>query len=217
MSLPLIPFYFVRHGETEANVASQVAGWLDSPLTPKGRSQAEHLSRICERLEVKPTRIFHSDLSRARDTAHAVNNALNLEITEDKELREHHVGTYEGNYGWDEVLALLSRGETPDGGESRQMFFDRMMTIFPDVIRSHNEPVLIVAHGGFMHQMQRFLGQDGQIVVNNCHLHYFEPWAENEKAPWKVYVFDEIDGKVVQSPATWCPSIAKKTSNACCV
>ncbi|RKJ30353.1 histidine phosphatase family protein, partial [Butyricicoccus sp. 1XD8-22] len=32
-----IEFYFVRHGETEWNKDGRLQGWLDSPLTNKGR------------------------------------------------------------------------------------------------------------------------------------------------------------------------------------
>jgi len=213
MSLPAIPFYFVRHGETEANVAQQVAGWLDSPLTDKGRQQAKHLASIVSRLDHKPTKIIHSDLSRAKDTAYAVNAKLDIEIIEDKDLREHNFGVHEGEESWDPVSNILLAGNIPDQGESYDMFYQRTLSVFSKHISDHLDPILITAHGGFTFQIQRMLGQNLNYqsinIVRNCHLHYFEPWPENTNAPWKVYVFDDMNGEVVKTPADWCPSIVK--------
>ena len=167
MSLPLIPFYFVRHGETEANVARQVAGYFDSPLTSKGRQQADSLARICERLDIKPTRIFHSDLSRARDTAYAVNSNLGLDINEMHELREHHFGVHEGKMHWNDVFEILESGHAPENGESYDMFYKRTMTVFSEIITNNNDPILITAHGGFMHQIQHMLGR-GQSYTTDA-------------------------------------------------
>ncbi|MGB1076699.1 MAG: histidine phosphatase family protein [Bdellovibrionales bacterium] len=213
MALPPIPFYFVRHGETEANVSKQVAGWFDSPLTENGRQQAKHLSSIMGRLPQKPTKIFHSDLSRAKDTALAVNNVLKLDMIEHKGLREHHFGDHEGKSCWDDVFNILESQGIPQNGESYDMFYERALSVFSEIITEKTSPILITAHGGFAHQIKRLLGRDytysSDNIVRNCHLHYFEPWPENLNAPWKVHVFDEIDGEVVQSSASWCPSTAR--------
>ncbi len=208
MSLPLIPFYFVRHGETEANVAFQVAGHLDSPLTKRGQQQAKQVAKVVEALDNKPRKIFHSDLSRARDTAHAINEILSVDIFEHEGLREHHFGIFEGHDVWDDVFQILRRDERPEGGESRNDFKQRLIKVFNEIIVEQESPILITAHGGFAHQIQRLFGQDGHFMIDNCHLHYFEPWEENEHAPWKVYVFDiDNDGEIKKRAADWCPSI----------
>ena len=62
------------------------------------------------------------------------------------------------------------------------MFFDRMVTVFSRIMVEHESPILITAHGGFMHQIQRFLGHPGDIVVKNCHLHYFDGGFEDRFA-----------------------------------
>lgn len=204
MPFPLIPFYFVRHGETEANVAENISGWLDSPLTEKGKKQAEEVATIVNRLDVKPSKIFHSDLSRARDTAYIINNSLNVDITEHMNLREHNFGEYEGT-GY-ENFAHMRDGTAPKNGESNDMFQQRIISIFNDILPKETGPVLITAHGGFIHQIQKIFKQGSHHFAKNCHLHYFEPFPENEAAPWKIYVFDDEEGKIVKSPAKWCPS-----------
>lgn len=64
MSLSLT---LVRHGESEANVAHMLSGWMDVPLTERGRHELEDL-----RLSVdypKAEILFSSPLQRCRDTA----------------------------------------------------------------------------------------------------------------------------------------------------
>ena len=63
-------FYFVRHGESEGNAARIFTGQTDSPLTERGRRQAEAVAT--ELARVKVDRIVSSDLSRTRDTAEAI-------------------------------------------------------------------------------------------------------------------------------------------------
>lgn len=64
MSLSLT---LVRHGESEANIAHMLSGWMDVPLTERGRHELEDL-----RLSVdypKAEILFSSPLQRCRDTA----------------------------------------------------------------------------------------------------------------------------------------------------
>lgn len=207
MPFPQKPFYFVRHGETVANTEKRIAGWLETPLTDNGRSQAQRVSEIFTHLDIQPTKIYHSDLSRAHDTAHIINKKLNIAIAEHEGLREHNFGEFEGYAPWDDIIPQILQGITPKGGESQTMFRTRMTNVITQILNNHDGIPLLAAHGGFGHQFQIIFGQDGSHSMRNCHLHYFEPWPQNKPAPWKVHVFDEIEGKVIQSPAPWCPSI----------
>jgi probable phosphoglycerate mutase len=63
-------FYLVRHGESEGNAARVFTGQLDSPLTARGRRQAEAVAE--ELAKVNFDRIVSSDLSRTRDTAEVI-------------------------------------------------------------------------------------------------------------------------------------------------
>ena len=58
------PFIFMRHGESEANLADTMAGSLDVALTSRGRAQAETAAALLKDSGVSA--IFSSTLSRAR-------------------------------------------------------------------------------------------------------------------------------------------------------
>ena len=68
----------VRHGETEGNAAGQLLGRSESPLTPRGLSEAAALSPALARVG----RLVSSPLGRARDTAGALGLGLQLEVDE---------------------------------------------------------------------------------------------------------------------------------------
>lgn len=84
----------VRHGQTEHNVAGIAQGWGDSALSPTGRDQ---VLRLAERIApMRPTALYSSPLGRARATAHAIAQRVELPIVELEELREMSYGTWEG-------------------------------------------------------------------------------------------------------------------------
>lgn len=57
----------VRHGESEANVAHMLSGWMDVPLTERGRKELEELRGSVD--YPKAEILFSSPLQRCRDTA----------------------------------------------------------------------------------------------------------------------------------------------------
>lgn len=87
----------IRHGETEANKAHVFAGSLDSPLTEKGREQAELAQNPARALAIKPSVVVHSTLSRARDTASIINESLDLPMFETLILSNAMWGIGRGN------------------------------------------------------------------------------------------------------------------------
>ena len=89
MSIPDKAFYMIRHGETEANAARIMAGSIDTPLTEHGKIQADIARQVIEKITIKPAAIFHSHLSRARDTASIINkngDIKNLDIMSKTDL-----------------------------------------------------------------------------------------------------------------------------------
>src|SRR5690606_36371188 len=70
--IPLLShgFLFLRHGETDANVADRISGFTDDPLNARGVAQARAAATL---LAGRPlAAIWHSPLVRAADTARAV-------------------------------------------------------------------------------------------------------------------------------------------------
>lgn len=88
--------YVTRHGETTWNAAERVCGRADAPLTEKGQKQAEKLAEKVSELQIPVTKIIHSPLQRAKDTAQAVADKLHLPMEVDERLIEMDFGEYDG-------------------------------------------------------------------------------------------------------------------------
>lgn len=142
----------VRHGESEANVRQVFAGQSDSPLTATGRRQAEAVAAALAKEPI--TRVFSSDLARARDTASAIARRHGLRVEETPALREWDVGDLVGlsredtqaRYG--DVRPFFAPGSRVPGGESFEDVVGRVTgfleEIAPQVL---GETVCLVAHG----------------------------------------------------------------------
>ena len=148
----------VRHGETEMNVAMQLQGHLDSPLTKKGLQQAKLLS---EAIKNKKFDVFYSsDLGRAIYTANTINKYLKFNIIESENHRERAFGVMEGLYlneakkKYPEVHeAYITRHPTFQipNGESLTEFSVRIITEFNKLAKTNSgKHILLVAHGGVL-------------------------------------------------------------------
>ena len=114
--------FFVRHGQSEANLKKIYAGQSDVPLTEQGRAEAEAIAPILANIHFD--RVYSSDLLRAMQTAQVVLPGCQPEIREN--LRELSVGTFEARpveecarlYGDVCANARKMRDYTAVGGES---------------------------------------------------------------------------------------------------
>jgi broad specificity phosphatase PhoE len=143
-------FYFVRHGESEGNAARIFTGQSDSPLTARGREQAEAVAE--ELANVKFDRIVSSDLSRTRDTAEAIAKRHRIPVEVVPALREIDVGERTGK-DFDETAGMP--GWTDDGfvawpgGETLNQVLARTLGAIDRLTReSPGKTILIVGHGG---------------------------------------------------------------------
>lgn len=84
----------VRHGETEWNKIGRYQGFLDSPLSDKGVDQAHCLAKALKKFEFDA--LYSSDLGRALQTANIIARELNLNVIEEKRLRERNLGRLQG-------------------------------------------------------------------------------------------------------------------------
>ena len=143
-------FYFVRHGESEGNAAGRFTGQTDSPLTARGRQQAQAIAD--ELASVRFDRIVSSDLSRTRDTAEAIANRQGLKVEVLPELREIDVGERTGK-PFDEVRGLPNWTDDGfvawPGGETLDRVITRVLGVIERLVReSPGKTILIVGHGG---------------------------------------------------------------------
>ena len=153
------PFYYLRHGETEANAAGTIAGSLDVELTTLGRDQARLAARTLASAPI--TAIYASPLRRARETAQPIAEALDLPVTILEALAERNWGELEGM-----PRHSHARGVKPAGGESTEAFMARVLSGFAQI---DAEVPLIVAHSGVFRVLCRTLKiVESEGPVANC-------------------------------------------------
>lgn len=90
----MLPFYVLRHGQTDWNLQARLQGSTDIPLNDMGREQARHAAEVLNGHGI--TKIISSPLSRALETARLVGNRLALEPVLDGRLIERNFGLFEG-------------------------------------------------------------------------------------------------------------------------
>jgi broad specificity phosphatase PhoE len=138
----------LRHGESTANRDGVYSGWVDVPLTARGRAQAREAgARLGGGVFA---RVLSSDLVRATETATlaAPGSALDIHIA----LRERSLGEWAGRdrsalkrSGASDVL-LTWHGAAP-GGESLGTLAHRVVGCLA-ALPPAAAPTLLVAHGG---------------------------------------------------------------------
>ncbi len=206
--IPARQFYLIRHGETEANAAHITAGGdFDTPLTDKGIAQAQEVASVIHHLDTRPTRIIHSSMSRARDTATIINGSLGLPMDEEHDIREHLVGEWEG-LPWDEVAPQLTANIRPKGGENKDDFSLRIRTTFTRIFETpayEQDTIMFVAHGGVFHALMNNYRWFFKGHIQNCHLHLFTPQEQQTAFPWQVCRFDVNGESLVRDVAAFCP------------
>jgi broad specificity phosphatase PhoE len=143
-------FYLVRHGESEGNAARIFTGQRDSPLTARGREQAEAVAE--ELAKVKFDRIVSSDLSRTRDTAEVIARRQGIPVEIIPELREINVGDRTGT-PFDEARGLPNWSDDGfvawPGGETLEQVLARTLGAIQRLTReSPGKTILVVGHGG---------------------------------------------------------------------
>jgi broad specificity phosphatase PhoE len=146
-------FFIVRHGETENNKTGRISGWIDSPLTEKGKSG---IQKVADKLSSsKIDAIYSSDLGRAFITAYTIARARNFadEIRRDWRLRDVCYGDFAyGFFGEKESeYPGLNRdiNYTPPNGESLLEMQKRVLEAVGEINMAHvDENILIVAHDG---------------------------------------------------------------------
>lgn len=89
----------LRHGESTANADDVFGGWLDFPLTNRGRDQAAAAGRLIREAGLRPTAVHTSVLMRAIDTATIALDELEPTATPIRRswrLNERHYGVLQG-------------------------------------------------------------------------------------------------------------------------
>jgi broad specificity phosphatase PhoE len=175
MAAPATPrptIYYIRHGETDWNVAGRLQGRREVPLNARGRTQAAHCGDILRQLFARDNRdpaeldYVSSPLGRARATMELARPALGLPADGyrvEPQLAEISFGEWEGFT----IAQLHARDPQriaarehdkwhflPPGGESYQMVSARMRDWYESLTRD----TVATAHGGTARGLIAHLG-----------------------------------------------------------
>lgn len=162
-------FYFVRHGQTQANRQELLAGaGCDFPLNEEGHAQAEKVGRAIKQALGHPVhRLIVSSMLRTRETASYIARHLEIEPEIVPDFREWHLGEWEGKSFHEFGHLLLGDGE-PREGEARAVFYSRVDRAWKSVHCDRN-PYVIVSHGAVWLALQDIL-KIPRFKVDNCDL-----------------------------------------------
>ncbi len=183
-------FYFIRHGESEANAHGYYAGQLNSPLTLGGENQIKQISGVLENLTPLPDVILHSGLKRSLQTAIILNQVFQKPLQCHEDLKEQHYGDLQGK---PKKSVRQVHGEehwlNPPGGETLEIFQKRVFRAL-EAACVYKMP-MIVGHGGFLRAFIHYYCA-GKYDTPNGVLFYFKKAESGQSAsfPWDVYEFD---------------------------
>jgi len=157
MSEPAV-FTLVRHGETPANTGGVWHGSSDTPLSDRGRRQAESVAAHLAETHGDAAALYSSPLERARHTAAPIGRELSLVPEVVAGLSEYDLGSWEGKT----YEVLLKEHELwqnmkrdpdfkPHGGESGRDVVGRFEGALREIDAQHaGGRVIVVSHGGAM-------------------------------------------------------------------
>jgi broad specificity phosphatase PhoE len=159
--------FILRHGETKANLAGNLQGHLDTPLTDRGTEQALTVADQVASYEFDVT--FSSPLKRALDTAKILAQRVNTDIYVSEALKEMCYGEWEGTSkealrshdAWNRRVADKYNfahpgyyGENP--GESYAGIYNRVATFLDDLLDENYDRVMIVSHLGVLRNAKKY-------------------------------------------------------------
>lgn len=171
--------YYVRHGQTDLNLAKKMqGGGTEKELNETGVSQAYNTKKELE--NVKYDLVICSPMKRAKQTAEIINEGRDIPIITDERIRERKLGDYEGRDVTEEMennIWNYKLNYNIPNGENLHDFEKRIDEFFEDIKEKyHDKSVLIVAHGGIAKVIKAHLygmpeSQNlAEISMNNCEI-----------------------------------------------
>jgi probable phosphoglycerate mutase len=157
--------YFVRHGESEANIQHVISN-RESPfgLTERGKAQAKALAENLRDIPI--TAIYSSPVLRARETAEILSQAFHLPYQITEALREYDCGILEEKSdaeSWrlhGEIAADWTLNHNylrkPAEGESYVEIRERFIPFVKGFAQNGlhaQDHILFVSHGGLLQLM----------------------------------------------------------------
>jgi broad specificity phosphatase PhoE len=180
----------IRHGQSEGNAAGRFGGHTDTPLSARGRKQAQATAEALA--SEKFAAIYSSDLPRAIETASPLAKLTGTPLITTDAFRERSVGVMEGltfeeaaEQHPEQYQALLHRDfeHVLEGGESYRQTLDRAAGKLDEVIEKHKGGrIAVFTHTGaicilILHLMGALDAPDLKpvwIATSNCGIARFD-------------------------------------------
>jgi broad specificity phosphatase PhoE len=182
LTLPHVPFWYLRHGETDWNAQGLSQGSVDIPLNPIGIAQAKAAALMLRNRGIAT--IVSSPLGRARVTAETVGEALNLPVQIDNDLREVSWGIQEGKAMSDWFTGWVEGRFTPEKAESFAALRQRGGAALGRCL-AEPSAVLVVAHGALFRALRAVMGVEPNLRTRNAAPIWCEPPALGQTA-WSI-------------------------------
>ena len=142
--------YFVRHGESEWNVADRICGATDIPLTERGHQQAIDTGREILNLGIKADKILYSPLARAAETARHISEMTGIPMQAEPRLTEQNFGIWEGTSPRNAAEFRAAKRQFINhygSGESMFRMAQRIYNLLDDLAED-DKTYILVAHNG---------------------------------------------------------------------
>ena len=160
--------YFIRHGQTNANVDCVLTGRMETDLTQKGIDDAK---KIGESLDANFDYYYCSPLKRTKQTLEAIIG--NVDYIVDDRITEVYSGDWQGRFKSElpeKEYTLYKEGLlTPPNGESLDDVDKRIISFLDDMFKKYGDDVniLIVTHNAFMRNLKRLFTDENVVEPKN--------------------------------------------------
>ena len=152
-----VKVFFMRHGQSVANLQNYFYNDEDAPLTPLGCEQAREAGRKLKESGIKFDAIYCSTYERARETCRLVLEQMGIDeksVIIDKRIEERKFDGLIGKTASDEHYRELFRYDSgrseEDGVETLPALEERAKDFIDTLKEKHDgENVLIFSHGCF--------------------------------------------------------------------
>jgi len=159
----------VRHGQSVWNLQNRFTGWVDVPLSEKGKEEAKKAGELLKGIQFAVA--YTSALTRAQETLRIILETMGIDIPviKDQALNERHYGALQGlnkdrareKWGADIVhLWRRSYDIPPPEGESLKDTANRTIPFLERAIMGDiydGRDVLVVAHGNSLRSIVMYL------------------------------------------------------------
>ncbi len=208
--------YFVRHGESEGNIAP-VYQSTDSPLTEKGRQQARIVAGRCFRLPIQA--IISSTQLRAKDTANIIGEVTGHTVEFSDLFRERRKPKALNGKPFSDPEAqalnekwwksLMEEGPRAEDGENFEDISTRAGKALAYLIQQPEQNLLVVTHGFYMRYLvaraiygdaltgRIFSALGGSLIMENTGITVLRHGAQKDddkwgrSTPWQFWIWND--------------------------